>query len=189
MPYAKPTDKQLSAIAEVVTDRHVHDLGAGDCHLAVLLLLECNARTVTVVDYVLPRDGRRRALEYMLPGDLIFVDAMFEKYVLSKPIDVAFLSWPPNRFVPGLLDLVASARTIIYLGSNADCSACGGLDLLQYFLSRELQRFIPDRQSSLLVLGDVLAQPREPTGEERAGIDGWNGGPVLSFEAAHGKDP
>lgn len=189
MPNANPTDKQLSAIAEAVDSRHVHDLGAGDCRLAVLLLMECNARTVTAIDCELPDGGRRRALEYMLPGDLLFVESTFAEYVPSEPIDVAFVSWPPNRFVRGLVDLAASARTIIYLGSNVDCSACGGLDLLQYFLCRELQRYIPARQSTLLVLGDLLEHPREPTGEERAGIDGWNGGEPVSYEAAHGFDP
>jgi hypothetical protein len=81
-----------------------------------------------------------------------------------------FLGRPDNRFLPGLLELVAVAKQVIYFGCNRGGTQCGFPALFKLFLHRELLCHVPG-QNSLIVCGGYRQEPREPTVEELAGID------------------
>jgi hypothetical protein len=70
------------------------------------------------------------------------------------------------------------------LGSNTDSNACGGPDLLGYFLMREVEQYVAARTNTLIVLGRTLGEPRAPTGEEVGGLSAWEGAEMVRFEAA-----
>lgn len=168
------TNERFEAIEAVVAGRVVYDLGAGDCSLSARMLTRANR--VVAVDRAYERDVVVSGLELRA--------ASFEQIAREGPtFDVAVVSWPINYTQRGLLTLVKRARVVIYLGSNLDGSACGTPDLFESFLTRELIACVPDPRNTLLILGGH-SKLREPTGEERAGMDQTR---IYSYEEAwHG---
>lgn len=181
MPHGKPTAEQIEAIAKHVRGRRVHDLGSGDCILADMLL-QLGAAHVTAVDAQCP---------YPSLGSPIFTPVVteFRHYKPTEPIDVAFLSWPSQYEElggrdGGLTDIVELAKTVVYLGSNTDMNACGSERLIEHFLRRDLLLQMPARQNTLLILGDIRATHRPPTGEEYAAWERVLKHRAYSFEEA-----
>jgi hypothetical protein len=175
--YGTLTEAQAKFVREVVRGRRVHDLGAGICTCAKLLL-QWGATEVIAID----KERYKVAPE---PG-LTIVQAYFEAYINAhptEPIDVAFVSWPANRLDGDLIRLVSLAKTIVYLGKNTDGSMCGDPHLFKYFLSRRLEKYIPDPRNALIVLGEVGSGFRPPQGEELAGLLSFDGA-MLSYKEA-----
>lgn len=139
------TEDMLPVLREVVSGRVVWDLGAGALELAYELI-DLGASVVVAVDKApmpLPeRKGVRRVQDW------------FRNVVLPVGgVEVAFLAWPQNSSAAGLLDILVSSQTVVYLGSNFDGMACGGKDLWGHLMQREVLHHVPHRRNSLIVYG------------------------------------
>lgn len=166
MTYGHMTTEQRRAVADAVRGETVIDLGCGTLGWAAMLIGECKASRVIAVD-------NQPVLINLAPDKIEVVECRFKDYDGEVP-DIAFLSWPVNRPLPGLLRLVEQAKIVIYLGQNTDGSACGWPDLFEHFSGRALALHMPHRRSTLTVYGEPVEQPRELTGEEIAARFYWN---------------
>lgn len=172
MPYGHLTAEHASTLLPFVKGRVVHDLGAGDCSLAQQLLAKCEAKTVVAVDHHLEH-GKR--------GDVTCVGESFQQYALRRPsIDVAFVSWPANRPHTSIETLIRYADTVVYLGSNVDCSACGTQQMFEHLQHRRVLAHSPHLRNTLLVYGKGRVT-RPLVGEEIAGLCNWYGGQIFSY--------
>ncbi len=172
MPYGQLDRKQTKALKALVRGKRVHDLGAGD-ELLAGDLARFGAAEVIAIDEKLCNEGWYRERR-PLPKGVIGIKATFEEYAKTVPdIEIAFVSWPANRESHGLLTLVQSARTVVYLGKCTDGVCCGWPGLFKHFLQRELVEHVPDEYNSLFVYGPRLPTPRCGENEEQAGLD-WD---------------
>ena len=99
-----------------------------------------------------------------------YVQSTFQDY-RTEAIDVAFVSWPTNTGLPGLVDLLKKAKTVVYIGKNTDGSCCGNEDFFKYMLTRKLVRYRPNEHNTMIVVGAPRKTPRCPTHEEFCGMD------------------
>lgn len=156
------SSEQCAVVRRFTEGQRVHDLGAGDLSLARKILNEFKAESVVAVD----KDSRAA------DANVKVVRAAFNTYraLLQAPIQVAFVSWPLNCQLPGLLDLLAPAGAVIYLGKNTDGVACGWPGFYLDLSAREVLAHVPERRNTLIVYGPQRVN-RLPLGEELAGID------------------
>lgn len=154
----KLTDEQEAVLRQFVMGYNVHDIGAGQLGLA-RKLIELGAHTVTAVDRVYA-DFRNNNFNDCapwvppLPG-ITLVGEYFEEYARHGHfIDVAFVSWPEVYNQDRIVDLLRGARTIIYLGSNFDGTACGSEEMFRYLSQRNVLALVPHRRNSLIVYGN-----------------------------------
>jgi len=158
--YASLNPAQQNAVAKHVRNKIVHDLGAGDLVMS-RVLLDMGASHVYAID----RNDKPELRPW--PKRLHYKREYFHN--LTGGMDTIFLSWPVN-YETNLLPCIRGASTVIYLGCNTGGSACGTPGLFLSFLSRRLLAYEPDARNSLIIVGESLGIPREPTGEEMAGI-------------------
>lgn len=156
MSWGKLYQKQFDALLPHIEDREVWDLGAGDLTLTRSILLLKPKRMVAIDKERMPNVS---GIETMRSS--------FDN-VLEDSLDVAFVSWPSNRYDSGLLRLIKAAKTIIYLGTNTGGSACGFKEFFEETSQRELLVDIPGRDSSLVIVGS-RRMVRNPTVEEWIG--------------------
>ena len=188
MSYGHLDRKQAKALRALVQGRRVHDLGCGDQTLT-RDLVKFGASEVTAVDcdpvtfrVRLVKIGERWLPQRVVNNSITTIKATFEEYAKEQPeIDIAFLSWPMNRVVRGLLPLVESARMVVYLGTCLGGTYCGFPSLFKHFLGRELLVHVPHKKNTLFIYGGALDTPREGEEEERAGIDSNNIWPYLGI--------
>jgi len=163
MPYGLLTNKMRNAVAPLVKGKTVWDLGAGDLGHA-RTLLELGAALITAIDKEPtppPRDCRIAVLRSYF-DKLTVPDAM--------PIEVAFVAWPQNHPMPGLIPLLEASEVVIYLGSNTDGAACAWPPFFEHMLGRELLAHVPRKDNSLIAVGKPLPAPRPKTPEEYAAL-------------------
>ena len=158
MSYGTLNTAHRKALRKALRGKIVHDLGAGDLELS-RELLTLGASRVYAIDKMEHRGRLGRGLHYKRS---YFHD-------LRGPLDTIFLSWPINHDV-GLAPLLRAAKTIVYLGKNTDGMMCGTPDIFATMICRELLDYVPDRKNCLVIVGRPLGTPREPTGEELAGL-------------------
>lgn len=161
MPFGRLTPKQALVVKKEVKGKVVHDLGAGDLFYAKRLL-DWGASSVVAVE----KDRTPRINE----PNIRLLNCSFLEARAEHP-KIVWLSWPQNAFLPGLLELLEKASTIIYLGKNTGGTQCGWARLYQYLATREVKAYLPDRQNVLIVYGQRCRKPRSLYGEERSGID------------------
>lgn len=182
MAYGSLNHAQQTALRPYVRGRVVHDLGAGDLSFSHDLLVHFSASWVVAVDKWIDK----RAI-HLVHVNVKPVECYFHAYAPPPPydiIDVAFASWPPNYpDDEGLVRLCHKAQIIAYLGKNTDGSACASPSFFRETLRRELLAYVPDRRNTLLIVGAPLDVPREPTGEERAGLTNQTS-PMLGYTEA-----
>jgi hypothetical protein len=149
MPYGLITPAMQREIANQVDGHIVYDLGAGDGYYSELLL-ESGAATVVAVE----KEDRAQVFKIRRP-DLKFVHAYFREVQVPTGIDVAFLAWPQNAPLNGIVDLLGKSHTIIYLGQNSEKrgSACGNRSLYNYLRTREVLVEIQNEQNDFIVYG------------------------------------
>lgn len=151
-------------IGDHVRDQVVWDLGAGP-HLGwCSSLLEWGASQVVAVEKesirVTPRSG------------VVVKNIYFSEVVVpAEGIDVAFLSWPSNRRLQGLIHILVKCRKIIYQGCNYNGCACGEPYLYTYLKGRKVEALVTTSSNTFTVYGEPCS-PREPTHEEWCGITG-----------------
>lgn len=148
-------------LASLVGGKVVWDLGAGNLGLSILLhRMEAE---VTAIDYILlPELGHHKD-----PEGVVCVGKRYDA-VVPEPIDVAFLSWPTNYRLPGLIPILEQAETVVYLGSNFDGTCCGFSELFKHLRGRKLLKYLSFRRNSMVVVGESLGYLRTPTPEEAA---------------------
>lgn len=163
--YGLLTREMRLVLSEHVKNRIVHDLGAGDmtrsCELSDL-----GASSVVAVDKRLPHPRRD------LPGNVFFYKMSFKELLseIDHPIDVAFVAWPFNAHLPGLLELLTRAKTVIYLGINDEGTACGWSGLFTYLSTREVLAEVNHPRNDLLIYGSALECKRRLRPEESRGL-------------------
>lgn len=172
MPHGLLTNDMYSAIKPLVKDKVVWDLGAFDLGHSRILLDHMGAKRIVAVDKSLPvaaNDCRIHMLQKYY-SDVV---------VPEEGIEVAYLSWPSNCVLKGLLKLLRAAEVVIYLGSNTEGTACGWEELYKYLWSRELLAHVPYHRNSLIVVGSQQVA-RRPTPEEFAAMQSK----MLDFDEA-----
>lgn len=162
--YGKFSAQQATAVRPFLKGRVVHDLGCGNEFPLARTILRYGAKSVVGVD-MRPLDRGTR-----LPVKATYVNETLSQYV-PEDYEVAFLSWPVNYEVAGLVGLIMRAPVVVYLGCNFDTTSCGTTELYKHFVRRKLLAHVPHERNTLLVLGSVRHRSRKPTPEERAGID------------------
>lgn len=158
MPYGNLTIKMRDALTPYVLGKIVHDLGAGDCDHARTLIHLGASRVIAIDKHEIPISP---------PKGVDFIHGYIERVPIPPDLDVIFLSWPVNYYIPGLLPWLSAARTIVYLGTNLNGSACGFVDMFKYMLQRKLCLYMADPRNNLIVVQDLLDKAREPTLEEQ----------------------
>jgi len=156
--YGTLTKAQAKALKPFIFNRVVTDLGAGNCKLT-LRIHQLGAAKTIAVDKEPKRTGAK-SFEY--------VQSYFHQY--QEDIDVAFISWPVNWYVRGLLEAIKRAKTIVYMGTNFGGSTCGFLVLWQELAQREVLLHLPHPKSSLTIYSSKHTA-RVPLGEEQAALD------------------
>ena len=146
------------AVRPFVAGKTVYDLGAGDCDHA-RTLVGLGASSVVAIDKV-PPVGR-------VATGVQFIQGYIADVPIPDNVPVVFLGWPQNYAIPGLLEWLHRAETVVYLGSNLNGSACAFPDVFRHFMTRKLAVYIEDRRNNLLVLRETLPEPRLPVLEER----------------------
>jgi len=152
--YGHLSRAMLPIVRQHVRGQVVWDLGCGDLGWA-RKLLSLGASRVVGIDKEPWTYGDDERLE-------VRRQLFIEVEIPDEGIDLAFVSWPANYVLHGLLDILKASRKVIYLGSNLGGSACAWTDFFDYILTRELLDHTPNVRNSLLVLGDHL-----PEGERR----------------------
>jgi hypothetical protein len=163
MAHGEFRDNQAATVAGFVKGKIVHDLGCGDLHLAHQLV-KFGAEKVIAVDKSMHLPYSRLQ---KLQG-IEFVGKYFHDF--HEPVETAFLSWPVNWYDYGLGKILDRAKTVIYLGSNLDGSACGYSDMWMVLSHRNILAHIPSYTNTLIVYGsDFVKRSRVP--EEQAALD------------------
>jgi len=174
--FGEVTDHMSQTLREYVEGKEVWDFGAGDL-LHAKRLLRLGAKHVFAVDKEGQPHSRYRGWP-ITPVKSYYVDV--EPPPSGFP--VAWVSWPTNHTLVGLVPLLERAETVIYLGSNTDGAACGWPGLFNHLHFREVLAHIPHRRNSLIVYGRQLseAERRPLLGEEAAAL----GGVLIKFDEA-----
>jgi len=164
--YGRITPPMFELMRKMVKGKRVFDFGAHDLTLSKELLVLGAEHVVAIDKEVGKRDTSR----------ITTFDGSFELYLTVMPViqpeDVAFVSWPSNHPLPGLLDCLKPFSTVIYLGKNTDGSSCAWPGFFLEMLHRSLIECIPHHRNTLLVWGkNRKAIKRKPVPEELAGID------------------
>ena len=157
-PYGRVSEKEAYLLRRLVSGRAVYDLGAGFCGLAAWL--RPYAERIVAVD---------KAPMPPVYG-IVQVQAYFVDWAPTEPIDIALLSWPVNHRMPGLIEILEEAGTVIYRGENDLASACGDAGLFRYLSGREVLAHyehdaLDKHHGCLTVYGSPCAE-RELTPEE-----------------------
>jgi hypothetical protein len=167
-PYFQLSVEQRQHVAEHVRGSIVHDLGCGPLMPALRFLAESGALVHCVDKEPAEEAMLKLARESAAMG---YHQCLFENYKPTK-IEVAFVSWPANHHMPGLMRLLKMAHTIVYVGQNTDYSACGFREMFTHFTTRPLLAHVPHPKNTLLVLGPhTPGYERDPVLEEWAALD------------------
>lgn len=135
--YGKMPPMAWTAIRDLVQGKVVVDLGCGSLGYS-FEISKMGARQIFAVDKepcTVP--GNK------FPPGLEFVRGNFEQLVtdtvrLPAKFDVAFVSWPSNHPMRGLIEMCDRADIVIHMGCNWNETACGFPAFYRYLCSREL---------------------------------------------------
>lgn len=163
-------DRAGPVLQEAVQGRRVWDLGAGTGAHADYLL-DLGAASVVAVEKERAHwpDETRAGLEWRCTT---FKELLLDLLTTREPIDVAFVAYPINYPVLGLIPLLQRARTVIYYGSNDMGTSCGWPELFRILLDRPVEAHLTWERprEALTVYGLPSLERRGPgqyTDEER----------------------
>lgn len=153
----------IEPIQSTVKGKVVIDVGAGDLSLSKQLL-KLGAKKIIAVDKQLPSKTSVQGIE--------LVPSYFHEFVRTrKRWDVAFISWPVNWEIEGLVPIIHRSETVILLSKNTDGTACGFKHMWQTLARREIEYAIPHIRNWLHIYSGEVDEPRKLTGEEEAALD------------------
>lgn len=176
MSHGEFRDNQAETVKPFIEGKVIHDLGCGDLTLAHQLL-RLGAEKVIAIDRYSPLTYSKRT---KLTG-IDLVTCYFHDFK-GTDIDTVFVSWPINWYDYGLGQLIEKAKTIIYLGSNFDGSACGYSDMWDYLSTRRILAHVPNSKNTLIVY-DREYESRKKIPEERAALSPLK---IQHFKEAYG---
>lgn len=161
--YGHWASEMEEVVRPLVDGKVVWDLGAGSLGHSHRLL-ELGAEHVMAVDKEHMDDA------WWKGRPITPVQSLLADLPIPKTIEVAFVAWPSNRVLPGLLDLLEVSDRVIYLGSNCNGDFCGWPGLWDYLHFREIEAHVPHYRNSLIVYGQHLkANERRPMVAEEVG--------------------
>lgn len=170
MGYGALTPAMIASLRPHVEGKVVLDIGAGDGELAQLLVSEhLGASFVHAVDKLLKPNPFPTHANIQWHERTTFYDLCYGAPRCPK-FDVAFVSWPANHALPGLIDLCQQAQKVVYLGRNYQGNACGFREFFLHLLGRELLSEIGHLSNSMVIVGQEVPEPRKPTFEEHCGL-------------------
>lgn len=144
--FGELSNNQLQKLQPYIKDKVIYDLGAGTGeHSAILAKL--GAKQVVAIDKEPIRISRN--------PKILKIEKSFDE-VNVENIEIAFLSYPANYQTNGLLSLLKKSDQIIYLGRNTGGTACGTVDLFEYFLHRKLIDYISEYRNTLIIYGGEI---------------------------------
>lgn len=154
MPWYPPThvfgvltQEMTHALVPHVRGRVVWDLGAGFLLHANDLVTRYGATSVVAVD--------KEEMPEPTSPKITRVRSRFHDLTLPKEgIEVAFLAFPQNIPLPGLVEVLRRSQRVIYFGSNTDGTACGDKNLFGHLREREVLSHVPHPRNSLIVYGE-----------------------------------
>lgn len=150
------------ALVPHVRGRVVWDLGAGFLTHAKRLL-ELGASEVVAVDKEEMPDPSSPRITRVRSH---FTDLV----VPDGGIDVAFLAFPQNTTLHGLISILERSQVVVYFGSNTDGTACGDVTLFEHLRGRGVLSHVPGRRGSLVVYGGPCLGMRALVPEEWAAL-------------------
>lgn len=158
-------------VREHASGEVVWDLGAGNGAYTGVLL-DAGASGVVAVD-------KERYTKWKGPADarVIRVRGLFAEVGFPAGRAVAFLSFPQNNRLPGLVELLHHFHKVIYFGSNLGGSSCGNVDLFQYLTTREVLGWSAKFNASIITYGP------EPRGCDALLPEEW--GALNPYEEFH----
>lgn len=173
---ARLNEDQIIALGKAIEGRDVHDFGCG-VGVFTRALEQLGPKSVVGIDK--EHMAMELANKHMRTDITKFVCADFAEYAWdsSEAFDVGIISWPVNWRNLGLVQLLERCKTIIYIGKNTNSTACGGPELFEYLVTREVVEYIPAFTNVLCVYG-APCEPRCLTGEEFAALSQWGREPV-----------
>jgi hypothetical protein len=83
---------------------------------------------------------------------------------------VAFISWPTNRELKGLIEIASECGTIIYIGKNTDGTCCAWPEFFEFLRERKVMQYIPDRLNCCIIYGGWCSKRKYVRHEEAAGL-------------------
>lgn len=164
--YGQITPDMESIIKLYIKDRIVYDFGAGSCSLSIEMV-RMGAKMVYAID---------KNIGSLEDEKMVKISMAFDEHLAIRPLvkddSIAFISWPANYPMKGLLESLEVFKTIIYIGKNTDGSSCAWPVFFGLMMSRKLLEHIPDKQNTMLIWGEGMGNAtRPPVKEERAGMD------------------
>lgn len=174
--YGKMNEPQMRVVQEAVKGKTVFDLGAGD-YTNSLILRGLGATRVVAIDkeFFGPTNKPMKGVTQFQMTFEAFLHVQrtkLQKVDFPKGDDVAFLSWPSNHEMKGLLDLLSWFNCIIYLGKNTDGTACAWPEFFRTMQKRPVLSYVPHRRNTLIHYGATFQKlERGMKGEELAGMD------------------
>ena len=174
--YYELTGPQRNTLAMFCAGKRVSDLGCGSASLS-RELVALGAVSVLAVDKALKEVSFRADLRNKGVTPL---SAYFDK-VSHLESEVAVVSWPVNRPMPGLVRLLGCSDTVIYIGKNVDGTSCGCPVMFEHLVSREILAHKPHKRNTLTVYGKGPRAHGVITGEELASR---RADKILSYEEA-----
>lgn len=161
--YGNITPAMWEQIRPFIQDKTVWDLGAGDLQYSHRLVAE-GACNVIAVDKELMPAGRSPQIQTL---QMLFADIV----VPPSGINVAFMSWPQNTRLLGLVRILQQSQIVIYVGCNTNGTACGNEEVFTHLRQRTILSDVRLRANTLLIYGGACTDPRTLHPEEKAALD------------------
>lgn len=141
------SERWYQLVREHVPGEVVWDLGAGNGYYTSLLIQEGASRVIAV--------DKEQSHDWQVPQDerVTRIRCSFSQVRVPEVQPVAYLSFPSNYPLPGLVDLLKNFRKVIYFGSNLGNTSCGDVSLFEHLSSREVLGSITRFNTTLTVYG------------------------------------
>lgn len=170
MAYGKMTNEQRSELLSAASGLNVIDIGAGDCSYAHEVARSANS--VLCVD----KAPMPKPTLLNIQTLCCYVVDLIKKPIQPRP-QLAMVFWPQNIVIKGLLELLGSIDTVVYLGKNTNGTACAWPDFFLAMSTRPVLAYIPDARNVMIIYGRGEVD-RPILGEELAGASTE----LMSFE-------
>ncbi len=175
--------QQIERIKAIVVGKNVWALGSGPDTQEAWSLLEFGADRVYAVDKAQRSSMREPRFSKLYTGgnnwricDCQSYFTEFVKYAKDENLDepdVVFVKWPQTNHQAGLVQLIARATVVVYIGVNDGATACGPKDMWSHFRARSLLEVVQGKHNDMMVYGDPCEPAAEPRCREEVNAVGW----------------